>query len=258
MKRLLFILCVLLSTQIVAAQIISQKIKTVKYVEKPKKEYPYAYKSGYRGFVEGALSLNFDGYYMTGFDVLTTHGYQCGSLFYIGAGVGILGTEECISKGIETHYLDYGFNVNLQYQDESTILFSVPIYADARLYMSKTKVKPFVDIKLGYMLPLNSKKHILEIICDIPSTDRYSDHWSYSHDNDWYGHSHYTTIRYNGLYSQIGLGIESKHMTFGVHYSMRGYKEEDYYYDVNDNASFYDRRTRLNAWTMTVNVGVHF
>ncbi len=249
MKRIFIAICMLVSVQIISAQIITSKTMTIK------KTY-YPLKSGYRGFVEGAATLNVAYSANVGFDVLTTHGYQCGNWFYIGVGAGFIGTGERVGFGnctttkheqytdyIQGHYI-YGQKEREEYENYesySALLYSIPAYLNARIYLSKTKVKPFFDFKAGYMFSLNTKeveRYDYKIECDIPK-----DKCDFEHEEK----SEVRTISYNGIYGQAGFGLEAKHFDFSLNYSLRGLQWGGTRTDKD-----------FNFGIVTVNLGVNF
>ena len=79
--------------------------------------------SGYMGFVEESTITDFDNFYG---GINTTHGYQFNQHIFAGAGAGII----------------------MSYDNTSTV--GVPIYADFRYTMLKSKVTPFFEGKIGY------------------------------------------------------------------------------------------------------------
>ena len=79
--------------------------------------------SGYMGFVEESTITDFDNFYG---GINTTHGYQFNQHMFAGAGAGII----------------------MSYDNTSTV--GVPIYADFRYTMLKSKVTPFLEGKIGY------------------------------------------------------------------------------------------------------------
>ncbi len=177
MKRLLFIICTLLSVQIASAQIITSKSAVVQKVEKPS----YPLEKGYRGFVEASASwLGLPA------QITTTHGYQINNYVYVGGGLGLMITSY------------YGSSVSIH---KDKISVAMPIYANGRFYCTKTKVKPFFDVKLGYVVPFYWKT----LVDEGPNGE-----------TCWY--------RNNGFYGLLGIGAEYKH--FNVSLNWNPYTEE--------------------------------
>lgn len=85
----------------------------------------------YRGFVDATFLRGNDGVYgklnMIGGGVTTTHGFQANSNIFFGAGLGYYYTSASHGDFYEV----------------------VPIYMDFRVQMSRTRVSPFFDMKLG-------------------------------------------------------------------------------------------------------------
>ena len=84
-------------------------------------------KKGYRGFIEAGYAFGVGTYGKDRATFLTTHGYQFNP--YIFAGVG---------SGINAFF------------DERTTWWSVPIYADLKIYFMDNDICPFFDVKAGY------------------------------------------------------------------------------------------------------------
>ncbi len=268
MKRLFIALCVLLSTQMLSAQIISSQSVTVRKVEKERTYYDIP--KGYRGFAEVAYSVNFLDRMASGFDVLTTHGYQCNNWLFIGAGVGFIGTGHKNYEGnisIEQHnYPTYNSpamrapkgsvgitpDIYQHYEEsQSHIALSIPLYANVRVYCSRTQIKPFVDLKLGGIIPLNS------IITEEKSIDCVVGEYC---DTD---HSTYSSAQKNGgFYGQLGLGVEYKRYALSINYALRGCKHESTHISQYWNNSQPEQSTEtsksINPAILTVNFGVNF
>lgn len=80
---------------------------------------------GYRGFADLGFTIGTGDYNVERLEFSTSHGYQFNPYFYLGAGAGL-------------H--DY-------YDGEA---FSVPLFANPRVYFLDGKVSPFLDLKIGY------------------------------------------------------------------------------------------------------------
>ncbi len=243
MKRILFAICFLLSIHSLSADIITAKSKrtiTRKRVEsskqdtiKPRKKInlvKYPIPKGWRGFAEGAMFINLSS--ELGFDLLATYGYQLTSWFYAGAGGGLLGTAEYLEEETLSHLYD---PQKAAYRDyRYTMIMSLPLYGNVRFYCLPTIVKPYIDIKMGAMIPLHSRQV------------RYGGEiWDIEYDEKY--------IRFGGLYTQFGLGVEYKQYSFSFNYSIRNYREV---YRKTDQIVYLERGT--NARILTLNLGYNF
>ncbi len=181
MKRLLFCICLVLSVQIMSAQIITSKSTVVQKVEKT----PTLLEKGYRGFVD--VAAGGIGYFPTCFQfaISTTHGYQFNHWLYLGVGVELLGLQTRIKyKDAYDEHWNHDLN------------FSLPIYANARFYLTQTHIKPFIDARIGYAIPLHWSTGLL-------SRRGHADDLS----------------RTNGLYGSLGVGIEYKCFDFAANWT---------------------------------------
>lgn len=82
---------------------------------------------GYRFFVDVADTFGVGDWIDNRVEISTTHGYQFNEHFFIGGGIGV-------------HY----------YYDEDFV--AIPIFANMRIDLSKTKVTPFIDMRAGYSI----------------------------------------------------------------------------------------------------------
>lgn len=92
------------------------------YKNKTNKTYRH---SGYRGFIDTGGAVGVGDYGDPVFSFSTSHGYQFGPYFFIGAGLGV----------------DYHFDWETAF---------MPIFADLRGYFINGKVTPFIGAKAGY------------------------------------------------------------------------------------------------------------
>ncbi len=254
MKRILFIVCLMLGLQTLSAQIIQVETKTTTVdttflppVEPPAPEPPKPKKKinlvkhpipkGWRGFAEAAMSINFGTYDPSlGLDLLVTYGYQVTTWFYAGAGGGLLGTAGHLWDQTLSHRYD---PQKVAYRDyHYTMIMSLPLYGNVRFYCLPTIVKPYFDIKMGAMIPLHSRQ-----------VDYGGEVWgnngSIEYDEKY--------NRHGGLYTQFGLGVEYKQYSFSVNYSIRNYRRV---YHKDDQVVYLSRGT--NASIMTFNLGYNF
>ncbi len=252
MKRLFFAICFLLSIHSLSADIITVKSKRYDTIRQPRVEslkqdsikppkpkkkinlVKHPIPKGWRGFAEGAMSINLSG--GLGFDLLATYGYQLTSWFYAGAGGGLLGTAEYLEEETLSHLYDPQKAV---YRDYSyTMIMSLPLYGNVRFYCLPTIVKPYFDIKIGSMIPLHSRQ------VDFETYTLYK-FGSIGYDEEY--------IRFGGLYTQFGLGVEYKQYSFSFNYSIRNYRKV---YCKADQIVYLERET--NAWILTLNLGYNF
>lgn len=157
-----------------------------------------------------------------GFDVTYTLGYQFNPHFFVGIGVGYNHGE--LEKP-DSHKFD-SYEVSLR---------SVPIFAQARWYMTHTKVSPFLDMKLGYYVSCYN------------TFEYESNHSSYYYGG--YSSDHEFNIKdkcFNGVYVHPTFGVafstkKGKTVDLGVFYDLHGYKYperpdyKDGFYDEANN-----------------------
>ncbi len=255
MKRLLYFICLLMSVQIMSAQIItSSQVGRVEKVKKSKKVFEQVpLEKGYRGFVEAAFNANCEKMHGigAGFDILTTHGYQINNWLYLGAGVGLIGTGQegyyrYVVHDAQGHFISYwldGSVMEKQGRGYKTMLFSIPLYANARFYVTNTKVKPFADIKVGGLISVGSKDLDFE--------------YSTCHDEDCDGeeetYSQFTSQQ-KGIFFQLGLGLEYKWFDFSVNYAVKGRHISEYRTKNIAYASY----NVIDLLNFTLNFGYNF
>ncbi len=288
MKRLLFCICTLLCVQIVSAQIITSKSALTREVQKNSLE-KNPIEKGYRGFVEVAYTISateyesYEGSYGNdwdnsyffstghGFDILTTHGYQFNNWVFVGAGIGLIGsgvdafyvknfhnaddTRYSINKdGNQGSYIDSWalVNDNHVYDGDcnyNAVVISLPIYANMRVYMTRTKVKPFFDAKIGGLLSFRPKEvGYITDVCNIKGKGS-----CYNCDYEYY----HNERKYSGVYLQLGLGAEYKFLAFSVNYSLKGYKERENYCRHSSTPGN-DVDSGLDYGVFTFNIGCNF
>ncbi len=223
MKRLLLALCLLISTQVISAQIITSRNVIV---ERTVINEPPTKKGSYRGFIEFAPGVSFGSEKILAIDLLTTHGYQFNHWLFLGGGIGIVGTleEEIIISDKEEENKD------------AHMALSMPLYVDVRFYTAHAGVKPFFNIKLGGLIPLNEFTTKLD-----PKSD-YSER------------SNFIVVQKNGgFYSSFGFGIENRHFTWSITYGIRGIHSE---YDTL-SPSLVKPKT-INPGVLSYNFAVNF
>ncbi len=98
------------------------------------------FKNGYRGYADLGYTIGVGDYELNRFEISTTHGYQVNPYFFIGAGVGFHFMPKYETKGM---YIAH---------DTRDSKVSIPLFVDFRGTFTKTKLAPFIDIKLGHFV----------------------------------------------------------------------------------------------------------
>ncbi len=269
MKRMLFFVGMLLSMQVLSAQIItSAQVAEVKKEKKVWDKEPH--EKGWRGFAEIAYTVCAWG--NSGMDLMATYGYQFNNWVYVGAGGGILmnGTDsyhvDAIHKNLsayEVHGND-GYTENFSYGNyrrhwqhiatqkdrlyhwsDRTVLFSLPLYANVRAFMLSTKVKPFFDMKLGGMIPLGSRELYYEdMTCEDTRNEYHEDCTAVTR----------AKYRYGGIYYQMGLGAEYRNYSLSFNYALKGYTAMK----LGESDKVIEQDHRVHPATFTFNFGYSF
>lgn len=91
----------------------------------------------YRGFADAGYTIGIGDYDMGRFEINTSHGYQINPFIYLGAGLGLHFMPE---------YETPGMSIALDSRESKV---DIPVFANAKLNMSKSKYAPFVDGKVG-------------------------------------------------------------------------------------------------------------
>ena len=217
MRRLILVICAAMFAQIACAQIITSRNITFQKKERPKREF--GLKRGYRGFVEAGVSYNVCSFDEdntgVGFDITTTHGYQFNKHLFLGVGTGVLG---------ENHKYD-----------DCKMKYMIPLFADVKVYFTKTKARPFVELQVGYDFAAGGKN----------IRTHYDQLWDYAAGILAFGDYSTYMVR-NGLHLQAGFGVEYKRFSVKASWRMRNteyYVESwDYYTDMSwgDKHSYTD------------------
>ncbi len=272
MKRMLCFVCMLLSMQVLSAQIItSAQVAEVKKEKKVWDKEPH--EKGWRGFAEIAYTI--DAWGRSGMDLMATYGYQFNNWVYAGVGGGILmsgidgfyadlihlGTDwndyfvGIDKEGEEYAYMRYDnrnwdeittpkYSENQEF-DYHTVLFSLPLYANMRAFFLSTKVKPFTDIKLGGMIPLGSRELFYkQYTCRHKGDHNYAECPSLTR----------AKYRYGGIYFQWGFGAEYRNYSLSFNYALKGYTA----LLLNDANEVVDKERNVNPATFTFNFGYSF
>lgn len=91
----------------------------------------------YRGFADAGYTIGIGDYCFGRVEINTSHGYQINPFIYIGAGAGIHFMQS---------YSTSGSGIPL---DTRKSMVDIPVFANIRCNMMKTKVAPFIDVKAG-------------------------------------------------------------------------------------------------------------
>ncbi len=105
-------------------------------------------KTGYKGFVDVGYSVGTDYYKLDRFEVNTSHGYLFNPYFFLGAGTGLHFMQSYTTKGME---------IPLATRDSKV---DIPVFANIRFNLSKTKVSPFLDAKCGTYITNNGDMYV--------------------------------------------------------------------------------------------------
>ena len=90
---------------------------------------------GYNGSIEYERDINSSDSHLITSAMFTVHGYQFNPYLFLGAGIGFQHME----------YEDGGLKLSFT---ESTI----PLFADAKIHLLKTRIAPFVEGRIGYCI----------------------------------------------------------------------------------------------------------
>lgn len=223
MKRILSIVILAAAvSNIATAQIITSKSITRSEADRKKIEL----KRGYRGFAEVGGQFYIDNAtFNYGFDLTTTHGYQINRWLFLGAGIGLQ------SYKIQ----DYG--------DNSKTQLTLPLYADIRTYFTRTAVKPFAEMQIGYRICCGK---LLEI----------NDKWSDYYDNSIVWQDSYTIGMTGGLHFGIGVGAEYRRFSLKVMWRIA--KEYYNYKYYENNIMVFDSPINKNNHFLSFTLGVNF
>lgn len=209
MKRFAIIVAAILLAQTLSAQIITSRSHSIIRESTTGK---FALQKGYRGFAEGALMINPGIDRRLGFNVSTIHGYQFNRWLYLGVGAGFEGADMPHNGKMAT---------------------AVPVFADFRCYFTRTRLKPFVEVQLGY-----------KISCGLVE----------GHDWGWYS-DRITVYDYGGkFHSSVGVGVEYKWFSLKLSYNPWLYVHTDYY-----RLATGEQNISEGGWiTGSVNIGLGF
>lgn len=89
----------------------------------------------YRGYADVGYGVGIGKHDGSHFGVSTTHGFEFGPYVYLGAGMG------------------FNYYYNLPFDEKQ---FCMPLYLNSRFQLSKSRIAPFIDLKAGYSLTVES------------------------------------------------------------------------------------------------------
>lgn len=228
MKRILSIVILAAAvSNIATAQIITSKSITRSEIARQKIEL----KRGYRGFAEvgGHFDLGQPSVHLYGFDLTTTHGYQINRWLFLGAGIGLQ------SYKLRQHYAS---------GDTKTQL-TLPLYADIRTYFTRTAVKPFAEMQIGYRIRCNKPLETVE-------NGEYEDY----HESLIVWQDLDKTEIASGLHFGIGVGAEYKRFSLKVMWSIVKRPDRNQYY--RNNILTYDNTYKNRPSVLSFTLGVNF
>lgn len=191
--------------------------------EAPKKENPFSRDA--KIFVRIALGgdilldkknseklISFSGA-AAGWNATAVVGYQLTQKFSFGAGTG------CYVQFAKYRQDYYAYNDDYYPRENyvtSPSLNSLPLFLNARIHLSEGSCQPFIDVKLGYMLGLNS------VITDCKRTfinehvshgETIGDEYWYGVYDEWYQYDTYSKMQ--GFYGALTLGLSFKNFDLG-------------------------------------------
>lgn len=230
MKRILSIVILAVAvSNIATAQIITSKSITRSEAYRKKIEL----KRGYRGFAEIGGHFYIDQpEYKYGFDLSTTHGYQINRWLFLGAGI-----------GLQSYKLKTSEWWGVKSKTKKTQL-TLPLYADIRTYFTRTAVKPFAEMQIGYRIKCSKPVEINEQWLD-----------SYYDNPIIYQNSRINGIT-GGLHLGIGVGAEYRRFSLKVMwYIAKEYYNYKYY---ENNIMVSDSPINRNNHFLSFTLGVNF
>lgn len=92
-------------------------------------------RTGYKGFADAGYSIGTDNYKLDRIEVNTSHGYLFNPYIFLGAGVGLHFMQSYATKGMK---------IPLDTRDSKV---DIPVFANIRFNLSKTKISPFLEAK---------------------------------------------------------------------------------------------------------------
>lgn len=117
----------------------NQVLRIQREVEEKRERKPSLFWSNlgeaYRGYADVGYGVGIGKHDGSHFGASTTHGFEFGPYVYLGAG------------------LAFDYYYNLPFDEKQ---FCMPIYLNSRFQLSKSRVAPFIDLKAGYSLTVES------------------------------------------------------------------------------------------------------
>lgn len=226
MKRILSIVILAAAvSNIATAQIITSKSITRSEIARQKIEL----KRGYRGFAEvgGHFDLGQPSVHLYGFDLTTTHGYQINRWLFLGTGI-----------GLQSYRLNIGGWIN-------KTQLTLPLYADIRTYFTRTALKPFAEMQIGYRIRCNKPLEAVEN----------GEYENYYKDLIVWQNSYKTEIA-SGLHLGIGIGAEYRRFSLKVMWSIVKRPNQKINYRNNIPSVVYQNNHRSSVLSFTL--GVNF
>lgn len=101
------------------------------------------YGNCYRGLVDAGYTIGVGDYQFGRFEINSSHGYQVNPFFFLGAGLGLH-----FMSNYETPNMDIALDV----RDSSV---EIPIFANLKFNLTKSKIAPFIDLKAGTFITNN-------------------------------------------------------------------------------------------------------
>ena len=118
-------------------------------------------KNCYRGFVDAGYDIGIGDFELGRFVISTAHGYQFNPFIFLGAGTGFHFIPEYKTKD-----MDIPLDVR-----ESKV--DIPVFANARINLMKTKIAPFIDAKAGTFVTNNSGMYLnISVGCRISTNEK--------------------------------------------------------------------------------------
>ncbi len=176
---------------------------------KEKEKSNLTYKKGYKGFVDFGGSLGvFDYDIAASVGVFTSHGYQCSSYFFIGAGLGL------------SYIYDWsdGYPVELPLFAEMRVNLRNPNYKKNTPYLGLrggvdlANITPYLNLFWGYRWPRKSTALNLNVGYELRL--RYYDEYYYSGYYDYYG-DYYGGYSYSTSYAEFSHSLSIR---FGIEF----------------------------------------
>jgi hypothetical protein len=92
----------------------------------------------YRGFMDAGYTIGFDTFDFNRFEINTSHGYQINPYLFVGGGAGLHFMQSYKTSG--------SGEIALDTRDSKV---SIPVFANFRGTMLKSRFTPFIDLKTG-------------------------------------------------------------------------------------------------------------